>query len=70
MGKVKKGVKCSIDGCDELAIRSLSREELSKGGLKVSNEGGRRAYLCSTHYKLWKKSVKKSRELERIRYEF
>lgn len=67
MGKVKKGVKCSINGCNNLAIKSLSKDELSKGGLKVLSEG-RRAYLCDTHYKLWKKGAKKSKDLERIRY--
>lgn len=65
MGKVGRGVKCSVDGCGAEAERSLSRDKIS--GFKVVGEG-RRVYLCSQHYKAWKKATKKERELDRIRF--
>jgi len=65
LGKVERGVKCSVDGCGADAERSLSRDKVS--GLKVVGEG-RRVYLCSQHYKAWKKATKKERELDRVRF--
>ncbi len=66
MGRVGKGVKCSVVGCDKEAIRSLSREKVSAAGLKV--EGTRRSYLCKDHYKEYKKETKKDKMLEKWRY--
>ncbi len=67
MGKVDKGVGCSVVGCRNPAERSLSREDMAGGGLSVGGEG-RRVYLCRDHYKGWKKATKKSRSLERSRW--
>ncbi|NHV97710.1 MAG: hypothetical protein HA494_08020 [Thaumarchaeota archaeon] len=67
MGKVERGVKCSVDGCGAEAERSLSREKVSGAGLKVVGDG-RRVYLCTQHYKAWKKATKKGRELDRARF--
>lgn len=66
MGRVGKGVKCSVVGCDKEAVRSLSREKVSAAGLKV--EGTRRSYLCKDHYKEYKKETKKDKMLEKWRY--
>lgn len=66
MGRVAKGVKCSVVGCDKEAVRSLSREKVSAAGLKVS--GTRRSYLCKDHYKEFKKETKKEKMLEKWRY--
>ena len=66
MGRVAKGVKCSVVGCDKEAVRSLSREKVSAAGLKV--EGTRRSYLCKDHYKEYKKETKKDKMLEKWRY--
>ncbi len=67
MGRVDKGVKCSITGCSAEAIRSLSGEKVRSAGLNVgSNE--RRAYLCKEHYKEFKKRTKKDKQLEKWRY--
>ncbi len=68
MGRVERGVKCSVDGCSESAERSISREKLRGVELRVGGEG-RRAYLCSIHYKAWKKATKRSRELDRARFD-
>ena len=67
MGKVDKGVGCSVTGCKNQADRSLSREETGGSGLSLGREG-RRVYLCHDHYKVWKKATKKSRTLERARW--
>ena len=66
MGRVGKGVKCSVVGCDKEAVRSLSREKVSAAGLKV--EGTRRSYLCKDHYKEYKKETKRDKMLEKWRY--
>jgi hypothetical protein len=66
LGRIGKGVKCSVVGCDKVAVRSLSREKVSAAGLKV--EGTRRSYLCKDHYKEYKKETKKDKMLEKWRY--
>lgn len=66
MGRVAKGVKCSVVGCDKEAIRSLSTEKVSSAGLRVGE--ARRAYLCKEHYKEFKKETKKEKMLEKWRY--
>lgn len=65
MGRVSKGVKCSVEGCNKDAIRSLSAEKAKASGLKVS--GGRRAYLCKDHYKEYKRASKKDKIIEKWR---
>lgn len=66
MGRVAKGVKCSVVGCDKEAVRSLSRTKVSAAGLKVGEV--RRSYLCKDHYKEFKKETKKDKMLEKWRY--
>ena len=66
MGRVSKGVKCSVTGCDKDAVRSLSSEKVSSAGLKVGD--ARRAYLCKDHYKEYKRETKKERKLEMWRH--
>jgi len=66
MGKVKKGVKCSVAGCEKPAIRSISKEKLSEVNMSVSGSG--RAYLCEEHYKEFKKKFKKIKKLEKWRF--
>ncbi len=65
MGKVGKGVKCSVVGCTEDAVRSISPVDVSRAGLKVSSAG--RGYLCKKHYKEMKKKTRKDKEIERWR---
>jgi hypothetical protein len=66
MGRIGKGAKCSVIGCDESAVRSLSMDRVTASGLKVKEE--RHVYLCKGHYKEHKKTVKKDRMLEKWRY--
>lgn len=67
MGRVSKGVKCSVAGCDEEAVRSLANEKVSSSGLRVGT--ARRAYLCKDHYKEYKKKIRTERKLEKWRYQ-
>ncbi|MEM2917297.1 MAG: hypothetical protein QXN63_02955 [Candidatus Bathyarchaeia archaeon] len=68
LGRVAKGVKCSIAGCSKDAVRSLSVEKVNASGLKVASTSVRRAYLCKDHYKEYKKNTKKERKLEQWRF--
>ncbi|MCP8311535.1 MAG: hypothetical protein L6M37_01105 [Candidatus Methylarchaceae archaeon HK02M1] len=62
MGKVQKGIKCSVIDCKNKAIRSLSREKFSSPDLQVKTEG-KKVYLCEIHYKVWKKNLRKQKSL-------
>ena len=66
MGRVSKGVLCSVDGCGKEAIRSLSAAKVEEAGLKI--KGTRRAYLCREHYKEYKKAIKREKTLEKWRH--
>ncbi|MCD6592413.1 MAG: hypothetical protein J7K78_05310 [Thaumarchaeota archaeon] len=66
MGKVSKGVKCSIVGCENRAVKSVSAQRIPSG-MKVEAMG-RRAYLCEKHWKEFKKLTKDERRIERLRY--
>ena len=66
LGRVAKGVKCSVVGCDRDSVRSISRDKVSAAGLKV--DGSRRSYLCRLHYKEYKKGSKKDKLLEKWRF--
>lgn len=66
MGRIDKGVKCSVKNCDKDAVRSLAREKVSSAGLNVNE--GRRSYLCREHYKEYKKGSKKDKLLEKWRH--
>jgi len=66
MGRVSKGVQCSVEGCEKKAARSLSADKVSAAGLKV--QVTRRAYLCKDHYKEYKKATRKDKMLDKWRY--
>jgi len=65
LGKIEKGVGCSVVGCRRVAIRSLSVEKVGPSGLQLRE--ARRAYLCEEHYKEFKKRTKKAKMLEKWR---
>ncbi|MCD6235976.1 MAG: hypothetical protein J7J94_03165 [Thaumarchaeota archaeon] len=66
MGKVSKGVKCSVIGCNEPAVKSIAAQRIPSS-MKVE-ASGRRVYLCEKHYKEFKKLTKKERMVEKWRY--
>ncbi|RLG80624.1 MAG: hypothetical protein DRO13_03285 [Thermoprotei archaeon] len=67
----KKERKCSVEGCGAEAVHELSYVDAkaleTKAGLKLVVYRARPprrpgiVYLCSTHYKLWKKVTKSER---------
>jgi len=67
LGRVEKGVKCSISGCSKETVRSLSADKVRQAGLKVGSSE-KRAYLCKEHYKEYKKKTKKDKQLEKWRF--
>jgi tetrahydromethanopterin S-methyltransferase subunit H len=67
MGRIDKGVKCSVSGCGKDAVRSLSTEKAKFAGLNVGS-GPKRAYLCREHYKEFKKKTKKDKTIDKWRY--
>jgi hypothetical protein len=67
LGRIDKGVKCSVSGCEKDAIRSIAAGKVTAAGLKIDVE--RRAYLCKEHYKEFKKATKKDRTLEKWRHQ-
>ena len=66
MGKVTKGIKCSVVECGKDAVRSLPTDKVVEAGLKINE--ARHTYLCKEHYKEFKKVTKKDRMLEKLRY--
>jgi hypothetical protein len=54
VGVATKTRKCSVKGCQENAIRSLSenawKKYIEKAGLKIKESANRRIYLCKPHY--------------------
>jgi hypothetical protein len=68
MGKISKGTKCNIDGCDKLAVRSLSTERVIKAGFQVGET--RRTYLCKDHYREFKRKaiVKNQKRMDKWRH--
>jgi hypothetical protein len=67
LGRVAKGVNCSVSGCGKEAIRSLSAAKVKSAGLNIT-VSGRRVYLCKEHYKEYKKRTKKEKKVEQWRY--
>jgi hypothetical protein len=64
LGRIEKGVKCSV--CGKEAIRSISADKVKAAGLNGGNE--KHAYLCKEHYKEYKKKTKKDRTLDKWRF--
>ncbi len=68
MGKIKKGVLCSVRGCDNKAVKAISYNVFSTADVSLDlKEKSRRIYLCREHYKIFKKGSKKQRIYEKWR---
>ena len=68
MGRIAKGVKCSVSSCSREAVRSISTGKAKSAGLNV-NSDEKRVYLCKEHYKEFKKATKEERKLERMSWD-
>jgi hypothetical protein len=66
MGRIDKGVNCSVSGCGEKALRSISAEDASQAKLNIGD--ARRAYLCKKHYRELKKNLRQDRRLQKWRW--
>ena len=67
LGRVDKGEKCSVEGCSNDAIRSISLNTVRSSGLKLKDT--KRAYLCQEHYKEFKKRSKADRKIDSLRWQ-
>jgi hypothetical protein len=67
LGRIDKGIKCSVSSCCREAARSISTDKVKSAGLKVASDA-KRAYLCKEHYKEFKKKTKKDKTLDKWRY--
>jgi hypothetical protein len=67
LGRIDKGVKCSVSGCGREAVRSLPTEKVKAAGLNVASSE-RRVYLCKEHYKEFKKKTKKDKLVDKWRH--
>jgi hypothetical protein len=67
VGRIDKGVKCSVSGCGREAARSISADKVKAAGLNVSIRE-KRAFICREHYKEFKKKTKKDRTLDKWRW--
>jgi thymidine kinase len=67
LGRIDKGVKCSVSGCGRDAVRSVSTGKAKSAGLNVSSNE-KRVYLCREHYKEFKKKTKKDKTIDKWRY--
>jgi len=72
VGKIKKGVSCSVIGCSGKAMHSLSIDKIQEAvraiGLKLDIRTSRRIYLCEKHYKEIKKQLKKTKKVEKWKH--
>jgi hypothetical protein len=66
MGKVAKGQPCSVVGCKDSAVRSISPDKVATTGLNIGSS--RRAFLCKTHYREFKKLSRKDRQIDKWRF--
>jgi len=68
MGRIDKGVSCSVQGCEQEAERSMSGSKAGMASDLSIDSSAKRIYLCKEHFKEWKKSTKEERENERARW--
>lgn len=59
-----KGRKCSITGCENISVRSLSEDEYEnyvlRANLKYVENRLRKIYVCNKHFKMVKKKKDKN----------
>jgi thymidine kinase len=67
LGRIDKGVKCSVSGCSKEAVRSLATGKAKSAGLNVGSSE-KRVYVCKDHYKEFKKKTKKDKTIDKWRY--
>ncbi|MEM3444582.1 MAG: hypothetical protein QXJ27_07165 [Thermoplasmata archaeon] len=63
--KVEEKGKCEIEGCKNVAERSVSAAKLSRVYPGIGSKRGS-VRICKEHYKKFKKETKEERKLERL----
>ena len=58
---------CHVSGCKEMGERSISRKKVKEAMSWTLRGDDKRAQLCKTHYKEFKKSTKEERKIESLR---
>jgi hypothetical protein len=66
MGRVAKGMKCSVEGCADDAVRSISAKRVTDHSIEPGRGG--RVYLCKRHYRAHKKNTGDARRVDRWRW--
>ncbi|MBN1110270.1 MAG: hypothetical protein JXA45_05865 [Methanomassiliicoccales archaeon] len=61
----ERNKQCDVKGCGSEAERSVSGEAAVDAGLKV-DEGKKRVHLCKEHYREYKRSSRKDRQLQNL----
>lgn len=68
MGKIGKGVKCSVVGCEKQAYKSVTVTSIRKSNFNLSLDySGPRVYLCKEHYREFKKHIKDLKKFDKWR---
>ena len=67
LGRIEKGEKCNVSGCNNEAMRSITADKVKAAGLNVGS-AEKRAYICKEHYKEFKNKTKKDKTLDKWRY--
>ena len=65
--EVKPQEKCHVSGCDQDSERSISRKKVKDAMSWTLKGEDKRAQLCKSHYREFKKATKEDRKLEAIR---
>ncbi|MFX1449615.1 MAG: hypothetical protein ACFFCM_02160 [Promethearchaeota archaeon] len=68
MSKSIKERKCSVQGCENEATRSIAVIQVSNYLDLKTEKRMTRAFLCKDHYKDYKKKSKKDKKTEKLRY--
>lgn len=57
---------CDVEGCENVAERSLNMKQVARSTLVLKNPGARSVHLCKEHYKQYKKETKTDRAIDSI----
>ncbi|MDD3398014.1 MAG: hypothetical protein PHW93_00230 [Candidatus Methanomethylophilaceae archaeon] len=57
---------CDVNGCEAESERSIAVKKVIEAGLPLKNESIKKVQLCKQHYKEFKKTTKKDRELDKL----
>ncbi|RLE89464.1 MAG: hypothetical protein DRJ49_02875 [Thermoprotei archaeon] len=68
VGKVSKGIKCSVVGCEKQAYKSVNMANIRQSEFNLPlNVSRTRAYLCKEHYRQFKRHTKKLKKFDKWR---